>query len=201
MDITLDSTDKIFSIGLAVVTASTLVLRKVISPVFKYIYKYIRNWFSTLERLNRIESILENSSINVLAEQNAVHHKLSHTNNFKLKILLDNLPIPLFECAPDGECVWTNKAIQGLFKASPEGMLGAKWLEYLHPDDIGPTHAKWGSALSSGAPYKARYRVLDSQTGEITYCEAFADPIRDEKDEILSMLGTLRIIKKENFHD
>lgn len=201
MDITLDSTEKIFSIGLAVVTVATLVLRKIISPTFKFIFRYIKNWFATLERLDKIEKALDKDILRVISEQNIFHHKLSHTNNFKLKILLDNLPIPLFECSTDGECIWTNKALQNLFKANPENMLGGKWLEHLHPDDIEPTYAKWGSSLSSGTPYKARYRVLDSTTGDITYCEAFADPIKDEKGEILSMLGSVRIIKKENFLD
>ena len=195
----LENTDKIFSITLAILTISSLLFRKFLSPLSIRFLKFVKSIVTLPKRVGLLELALGEGILSVIKAENILHHKLSHANNFKINLLLDNLSVPLYECSPSGSCIWSNKALQNLFGSSEEAVLGSGWLDSLHPDDIVKTNDKWLETISKWTPYKARYRVINKLTNETIYCETSADIILDENNKILSIFGTVKTITKNDY--
>lgn len=195
----LENTDNLFSIILAILTISSLLFRKIISPCLKKLFSLIKSIILLPKRVGLIELALSDNILTFIKKETILSHNISHTNNFKINLLLDNLSVPLYECSAKGDCIWTNKALQNLFGVSEGDILNFGWLDSLHPDDIVKTKTKWMEAVNNWTPYKARYRVINKVTNETIYCETSADIILDENNKILSIFGTVKPLTKNDY--
>lgn len=75
------------------------------------------------------------------------------------------------------------------FGVTVGGLLGHRWLELLHPDDVERCAAAWSAAVASGAPYEVEHRLLGA-SGRHRWFSSRAAPLRDENGRIARWVGT-----------
>jgi PAS domain S-box-containing protein len=76
-----------------------------------------------------------------------------------------------------------------------EELRGKGWLRALHPDDIGPTMAKWRQAMAERGPVSVEYRVR-TREGQWLWHRARGVPILDDQGQIEEWFGVIA-----NIHD
>jgi PAS domain S-box-containing protein len=107
----------------------------------------------------------------------------------RYRYLSDAIPQLVWICNASGECEHVNQRWYEFTGQTPEQVVGLKWTQVLHPDDIQTTLQTWEDALQTGEPYEQemRYRRSDG-----TYCWHLARglPIKDEQGRILKWFGT-----------
>ena len=74
-----------------------------------------------------------------------------------------------------------------------DGELSQQWLGSLHPDDLGPTLARWHHALATRTPLDVEYR-LRNHDGEYRWIHAYAAARTDAAGEPVRWYGTLEDI-------
>ncbi|WP_158626058.1 EAL domain-containing protein [Arsenicitalea aurantiaca] len=70
----------------------------------------------------------------------------------------------------------------------PQQALGDGWLASLHPDDVGPTTARWANAVATGQLFETTYRIRLAD-GSYRWVRAHARPRRAENGEIIRWYG------------
>ncbi len=71
----------------------------------------------------------------------------------------ESLPMILWVGETDGLLSYLNRFTADYTGAEGPDLLGAGWLQYVHPDDQGATVARWQASLQSGEPYETEFRV------------------------------------------
>ena len=106
------------------------------------------------------------------------------------KTFADSMPHMAFVADSEGHITFFNRRwyeyINGM-----EGTEGWGWKEKAihHPDDIQRTIERWTHSLKTGEPYEIEYR-LRRHDGVYRWHSGRAVPIRNDKDEITSWIGT-----------
>src|SRR6266404_4408847 len=103
--------------------------------------------------------------------------------------LTEALPQLVWTAAPDGasdyfSTQWTE------YTGVPEaGLLGWRWMEVLHPDDLENTRQVWADAVAGRRPYDVEYRVR-RHDGAYGWFKTRGTPIRDSEGRIIKWFGT-----------
>ncbi len=69
-----------------------------------------------------------------------------------------------------------------------EEMLGAGWSNAIHPDDVEATVASWQDAVARGDRFQSDHRIR-RRDGEWRWMSVHAEPIRDEKGDVVEWYG------------
>jgi PAS domain S-box-containing protein len=105
------------------------------------------------EALQRLNSELEST----VAERNEVLARREE----HYRVLSDLSPQIIWQADDSGCVTYLNRAWYEMVGQRPEGWLGYRWLDALHPDDVGPTRAAFDAALTGSTTMRAKRRVLD----------------------------------------
>src|SRR5882672_7551561 len=103
--------------------------------------------------------------------------------------LTEALPQLVWTAAPDGasdyfSTQWTE------YTGVPEaGLLGWRWMEVLHPDDLENTRQVWADAVAGRRPYDVEYRVR-RHDGAYGWFKTRGTPIRDSEGRIIKWFGS-----------
>src|SRR6267143_512165 len=103
--------------------------------------------------------------------------------------LTEALPQLVWAATPDGtsdyfSTQWTE------YTGVPEaGLLGWRWMEVLHPDDLENTRQVWADAVAGRRPYDVEYRVR-RHDGAYGWFKTRGTPIRDSEGRIIKWFGT-----------
>lgn len=191
----------IIGIIAALTAIGTWAWRKVLTPLGRAISQ-IRDMYSThefvLEQVTKMREtiplmhqVAEQCRRNGEEMRALISHTVSTTEAacIKAQLLYEDSPIARFECDLRGSCIWTNEAIQKLFGMDAPSMLGQGWLAALHQDDIRGTEKKWSETIAHWTPYRAVYRIRNSETGREITVEATAEMIVNSKGDPLSIWG------------
>jgi PAS domain S-box-containing protein len=84
---------------------------------------------------------------------------------------------------------WFNDRVYEYSGTSPGALDGHAWSDLVHVEDVPGAVERWNSALSSGAPYEAEFRLRRSD-GIFRWHIARAFPIRGAHREILRWVGS-----------
>ena len=190
----LHETEKLVAVGsgLAAILAFAPKARAAVMRALNSFWRVLSFPARIATTVDRLSDSIDNLNL-VLHATNDVAH-LSHS---KAQLAWSASPIPMFECAPDGHCIWVNQALCDLFGLDMTQMLGEGWLSTLHPDDIPRVAAHWHDTIKSWVPYRVRYRVLRKGTDAINV-EATASVIRNPKTgRTLSIWGRVDELKTE----
>lgn len=90
--------------------------------------------------------------------------------------------IPYFECNENGECVYTNDALNNLFNKSAQEMLGFGWTSAIATQhERERIRDSWITSVKENIPYDEVYRVRTKHNNEEFMVRAIAKHILDEK--------------------
>src|SRR5882762_6313957 len=103
--------------------------------------------------------------------------------------LTEALPQLVWAATPDGatdyfSTQWTE------YTGVPEaGLLGWRWMEVLHPDDLENARQVWADAVAGRRPYDVEYRVR-RHDGAYGWFKTRGTPIRDREGRIIKWFGS-----------
>lgn len=201
MTIGLDETDKLISIILGGVSLLGIFLKKWVFPNLTKWKNSVSYWLSVPKRLKELEIFVRDVAVKNLDKELPIVHSMLYILKYKSDFLLGECDTAMWECNIQGDCVWANESLLNIFGVSHDHMVGTGWLNALHPDDIQPVSEKWRKSIELKVPYKARYRVINQKTNEILFCQSSGRPIYDETGKILSYLGKVDKISKDDYEE
>lgn len=117
-----------------------------------------------------------------------LNRKLAHKNQ-ELDAIIHTAPDMIFSRQVDGTRDYISDRFYDYTGAPPGSATGHGWLEYVHPDDKGPTIVYWERCVESGTNYEAEYR-LRSKEGAYRWFRARAVALRDDQENIVRWYGT-----------
>ncbi|HEY0817547.1 MAG TPA: PAS domain S-box protein [Rhizobacter sp.] len=95
-----------------------------------------------------------------------------------------------WSCPPSGLHVEPQPQWMAFTGQTAEQMLGAGWIETIHPDDVKGAAQKWAQAVEDEKPFFSTHRIR-RHDGAWRWMEVHAVPIRGVDDEIAEWFGVL----------
>jgi PAS domain S-box-containing protein len=77
----------------------------------------------------------------------------------RFSALAESLPELVWMSNPNGERVYTSKRYQEYTGMKSEELMGSRWRQLLHPDDLAHTDTLWQRCMESGELYQNEYRI------------------------------------------
>lgn len=102
------------------------------------------------------------------------------------RALAEALPQIIWTARPDGTNDYVNTRARE-YTGTAEG--DGAWQQHIHPDDAGPSQARWDESLRSGEPYEVEHRIRAAD-GSYRWFLTRALAIRDTSGAIASWFGT-----------
>lgn len=75
-------------------------------------------------------------------------------------------PWAMYECTPDGKCIWGNEALCDLYGLDHEQVKGFGWSAAVEDSERDRVVATWQTALAKGIPYLDTYTIINQRTGK-----------------------------------
>lgn len=107
----------------------------------------------------------------------------------RLHRLIANIPQQVWTARPDGGLDFVNQKVADYFGLSYETLLGAGWVDVLHPDDVHETVLKWTKSLATGDDYEVVFRLRRAD-GVYRWHIARASALWNESGDIVQWIGT-----------
>jgi PAS domain S-box-containing protein len=133
-------------------------------------------------RVDRVAGIAEDITSRRDAEE------ALRESEYRFRQLVQSMPMPIWSCAPNGECTFLNDTWLAFTGVPLERQLGDGWLDQLHPDDRERVSAVWRAAVTTGGAYRVEYRIR-RHDGEYRWFEALGTPIHDGHGAIVKWFG------------
>jgi len=113
--------------------------------------------------------------------------KASQSPDFRL--LIDSAPALIHTALPDGYLDFFNQAWLNYVGRSLKDLLGWRWTEYIHPEDLEGIVQKWRASLASGEPFlhEARVRRADGEYRTFLHQKV---PLRDKLGQVVKWYGS-----------
>jgi len=112
------------------------------------------------------------------------------TSEDQYRFLAESLPQLVWTAYPDGKLDYVNRrAIEYYGKNEENELLGMRWLETLHPEDLAQTFEHWTRAVKTGELYETVFR-LRRFDGEYRWHLTQAAAMRDSKGKVVKWFGT-----------
>ncbi len=103
--------------------------------------------------------------------------------------LISTIPQQVWTARPDGGLDFVNQQVVDYFGRSFETILGAGWVDVLHPDDVHETVLKWTKSLATGGDYEAVFRLRRAD-GVYRWHIARASALLDDNGGVIQWVGT-----------
>lgn len=107
----------------------------------------------------------------------------------RYRFLADSIPQQIWTSSPDGQLDYVNKVVVDFFGVDEAELLGQRWLERVHPDDVDEAVARWGDSIASGDPYEVEFRLRDAEDVHRWHL-ARAVAQRDRQGHVVKWFGT-----------
>ncbi len=69
------------------------------------------------------------------------------------------MPALVWCAAPNGELTYVNQRVLDYTGTTAAALAKVGWIDFLHPDDVGPTVDAWSLAVASGRQHEIQYRL------------------------------------------
>ena len=99
------------------------------------------------------------------------------------------IPNHFWTAMPDGMLDWFNDQTLGYTGRTTVSLLGDRWAEIVHPDDLQRAASAWAHSLTTGADYEIEFRILRAD-GNYLWHLVRALPMRDDTGAITRWIGT-----------
>ena len=108
----------------------------------------------------------------------------------RYRVLIDALPVGIYQTGPDGSCVLVNERWRELSGLSAAEAGGHGWAAAIHPSDRERVAARWRAALErSGEFSDVEYRYLRPD-GRVVWVASSAGALRDARGLVTGFLVT-----------
>ena len=105
------------------------------------------------------------------------------------RLLVDSAPSLIHTALPDGYLDFFNQGWLDYVGRSLKDLLGWRWTEYIHPEDVEGIVQKWRASLASGEPFLHETRVRRAD-GEYRWMLHHKVAVRDEHGNIVKWHGS-----------
>ena len=105
------------------------------------------------------------------------------------RFLINSAPALIHTGLPDGYLDFFNQGWLDYVGRSLEDLLGWRWTEYIHPEDVDGIVQKWRASLASGEPFVHETRVRRAD-GEYRWMLHHKVAVRDEHGHIVKWHGS-----------
>jgi PAS domain S-box-containing protein len=119
----------------------------------------------------------------------------------RYRFLAESIPQMVWTALPDGSLEYVNGQGTRYFGAPQELVLGAGWLEWVHPDDRKKTAERWQKSLATGQAYETEFRLRKGSDGSWRWHLARALPWVDESGKVSQWFGTCTDIEAQKCAD
>ena len=99
------------------------------------------------------------------------------------------IPNHFWTSFPSGYLDWFNDQTLAYTGRTTESLVGDRWTDIVHPDDLARAAEAWAHSLASGDDYEIEFRILRGD-GEYLWHLVRALPMRDDKGVITRWIGT-----------
>lgn len=108
----------------------------------------------------------------------------------RFRFLAESIPQQVWIARTDGEINYVNQRVFDYFACTHEQILGWRWQEKIHPEDLQQCLDLWQHSLATGKPYEIEFRLQRATDGTYRWHLGRALPLRDRSGQILSWFGT-----------
>lgn len=144
------------------------------------------------DKLDPILKELRPNGGSSLADQvNNVLRKLEHHSG-RVKAFNRDTSEGMFESDATGACVWVNRTYCRITERTESEVLGWGWLNIVHPDEVEEIRKHWELCVEEAREYTRIQRYV-TPAGEEILCNVRAQPIKNDKGELLSFMGFVRV--------
>ncbi len=107
----------------------------------------------------------------------------------RFRTMAEAMPQIVWMTRPDGYHEYYNLRWYEFTGLTPEQSIGWGWSLPLHPEDLARSKARWQISVDNAIPYEVEYRFRGADGGYRWFL-ARANPIRNEKGQVVRWLGT-----------
>ncbi len=112
------------------------------------------------------------------------------------RTLTEAMPQLVWIAQPDGAASYFSTQWATYTGVPVADLIGARWLDMIHPDDVAATTAAWAAATADIAPYNIDYRIR-RHDGIYHWFKTRGVPTRDEDGKIVAWYGTCTDIEEQ----
>jgi PAS domain S-box-containing protein len=99
-------------------------------------------------------------------------------------------PVGLYYSVGDARGVFSNRKLQEMCGMTLEEGAGQRWMEVIHPEDLGPLMENWRAKVFQGKTFVGEHRLL-LKDGTIRWVRQTSEPLPDEQGNIKSFNGIM----------
>jgi PAS domain S-box-containing protein len=114
--------------------------------------------------------------------------ELLRRSEARFREMAETIPVQVWTAGPDGQLDFVTQRTADTFGRPVEELLGAGWLDMVHPDDVAPAVAQWQKSLESGDPYEVQFR-LRTQNGDYRWYLARAQALINDDGSLAKWFG------------
>ncbi len=107
----------------------------------------------------------------------------------RFRMMAQNMPSHVWSALPDGNLDWASDRVYEFTGRGTEDVLGARWTEVIHPDDVDRVSMVWQVSLETETTYETEFR-LRAANGRYRWFLVRAVPVRDAEGKISRWIGT-----------
>jgi PAS domain S-box-containing protein len=119
----------------------------------------------------------------------------SSVSDIRTRLLMQESPVPRWECDEDGRCVEVNEALCSMFGRPRDLMLGKRWTQAIAPGFAPQVMAAFHAAYAGANDYEyvQPYAITRNNSAELVNIIASSEEVlRDEHGKVVRMWGKCR---------
>jgi PAS domain S-box-containing protein len=115
----------------------------------------------------------------------------------RFRQLANAMPQMVWTATPAGDLDYVSEQVTRYFDAPPESVLGAGWLQWVHPDDQESAVNRWKRSLDTGEPYEIEFRLLRASDRSWRWHLVRAELLDPNAGQIAKWCGTCTDIEEQ----
>ena len=119
----------------------------------------------------------------------------------RYRFLAESIPQMVWTATPDGRLDYVNVLGSAYFGVPQDALLGAGWLEWVHPEERDRTVGIWRHSIETGEPYETAFRLKRGSDGSWRWHLVRAKPFTGENGSIAQWFGTCTDIEDQRQAD
>ena len=115
----------------------------------------------------------------------------------RFRQLADAMPQMVWTATPVGALDYVSERTIRYFDAPPESLLGAGWLQWVHPDDQELAVTRWKRSVDTRDPYEIEFRLLRASDGSWRWHLVRAELLFIDVGQVGKWVGTCTDIEEQ----
>lgn len=107
----------------------------------------------------------------------------------RFRSMAEAIPVQVWTARPDGNLDYVTNRVARSFGRPQHELLGAGWVQVVHPDDLEHAAARWKHSIETGDPYEVEFRVYSAADGEYRWHLVRANALCDEDGRVVKWFG------------